>query len=53
MHTICITKKQGKYYVHNNGAKSSSVPYDSITDVLAKINDGKDKDIFLIGINKK
>ena len=53
VHTICITKKQGKYYVHNNGSKSSTVPYNSITDVLARINGGKAKDIFLIGINKK
>ena len=53
VHTICITKKQGKYYVHNNGSKSSTVPYNSITDVLARINGGKAKDIFLIGVNKK
>ena len=53
VHTICITKKIGKYYVHNNGYNSSSVAYDSITDVLSKINGGRAKDIFLIGINKK
>ena len=53
VHTICITKKLGKYYVHNNGSKYSRIGYNSITDVLAKINGGKAKDIFLIGINKK
>ena len=53
VHTICITKNQGKYYVHNNGSRSAGVAYNSITDVLAKINGGRAKDIFLIGINKK
>ena len=53
VHTICITKKLGKYYVHNNGSNSAYVAYNSITDVLSKINGGRAKDIFLIGINKK
>ena len=53
VHTICITKKLGKYYVHNNGYNSAYVAYNSITDVLSKINGGRAKDIFLIGINKK
>ena len=53
VHTVCITKKNGKLYVHNNGANSASVAYDSITDVLKRINSGRAKDIFLVGINKK
>ena len=53
VHTICITKKDGKYFVHNNGRNSASVAYSSITNVLEKINSGRAKDIFLIGINKK
>ena len=52
VHTVCITKKAGKYYVHNNGVNSANIAYDSITDVLVKINHGHAKDIFLIGINK-
>ena len=53
VHTIAITKKNGKYFVHNNGSNSALTGYDSITDVLKKINSGKAKDIFLVGINKK
>ena len=53
VHTIYITKKLGKYYVHNNGTNSAYVAYDSISDVLSKINGWRAKDIFLIGINKK
>ena len=53
IHTIAITKANGKYYVHNNSSNPPSIGYNSITDVLAKINGGRAKDIFLIGINKK
>lgn len=53
IHTVCITKKNGKYYVHNNGKNSANFPYDSMTDVLNRINNGHAKDLFLIGINKK
>ena len=53
VHTIAITKKNGKYFVHNNGSNSALTGYDSITAVLKKINSGKAKDIFLVGINKK
>ena len=53
VHTINITKKNGGYYVHNNGYKSYLTKYNSISDLLLRINDGKAKDIFLIGIMKK
>ena len=53
IHTIAITKANGKYYVHNNSSNPPSIGYNSITDVLNKLNNGHAKDIFLIGINKK
>ena len=53
IHTVAITKNKFKYYVHNNGANSASVGYTSITALLTKINSGKAKDIFLIGVSKK
>ena len=53
VHTINITKKNGGFYVHNNGYKSHLTKYNSISDLLLRINDGKAKDIFLIGIMKK
>ena len=53
VHTINITKKNGGFYVHNNGHKSHLTKYNSISDLLLRINDGKAKDIFLIGIMKK
>ena len=53
VHTINITKKNGGFYVHNNGYKSHLTKYNSISDLLLRINDGNAKDIFLIGIMKK
>ena len=50
VHTINITKKNNKYYIHNNGYKSYLEPYNSIMDILLRINSGDAKDIFLIGI---
>jgi len=52
VHTVNITKKGGKFFVHNNGKNCHLVGYGSITDLLEKIDDGKAKDIFLIGIFK-
>ena len=49
LHFIAITKKNGKFYVHNNGRNSASVAYSSISDVLNRINGGKAKDIYLTG----
>ena len=53
VHSINITKKDGQFYIHNNGGKYKSEVYKSITDILTRINGGKSKDIFLIGIFKK
>ena len=53
IHTIAITKKNGKYFVHNNSANPPSVGYTSFANALNSINSGKAKDLFLIGINKK
>ena len=53
IHTFAITKKDGKFYLHNQ--KSSylgSNAFNSITDILLKINSGLAKDISLIGIIK-
>ena len=52
IHTVSITKKNGKFYVHNNGYYGYTNGYDSILDILEKINNGKSKDIYLIGIKK-
>ena len=52
VHTINITKKNNKYYIHNNGHKSYLVPYNSMSDLLQRINNGNSKDIFLIGVIK-
>ena len=53
VHTINITKKDGKFYIHNNGNKCHLVQYKSISDLVNRVNRGKAKDIFLIGIFKK
>ena len=53
IHFVAITKENGKYYVHNNGDNSYKIAYNSITDVLNKINSGKVKQIYLTGIYKK
>ena len=53
IHTINITKTDGKFYIHNNGHKCHLVPYKSISDLINRVNDGKAKDIFLIGIFKE
>jgi len=52
VHTINITKKDGKFYIHNNGYKCHLEPYKSISDLVNRVNDGDAKDIFLIGIFK-
>ena len=53
IHFIAITKKGGKFYIHNNGAYSPDVAYDSITDILTRINSGRAKNIYLTGVYKK
>ena len=51
IHTINISKINGKYFLHNSGYGYLR-EYDSILDVVDKINGGRAKDIFLIGIKK-
>ena len=53
VHSINITKKDSKLYIHNNGYNCHLQSYNSISDLLLKINDGNAKDIFLIGILDK
>ena len=53
IHTICITKKNGKFHVHNNGYSGHLIEYNSISDILERIDNGKAKDIDLLGIRKK
>ncbi len=52
MHFIAVTKKGGKYTVHNNGSNSSSVAYTSIDDVMKRINSGKAKGVYIVGVSK-
>ena len=52
MHFIAVTKKDGKYTVHNNGYNSNSVVYTSIDDVMKRINSGKAKGVYIVGVSK-
>lgn len=51
IHTICISKRNGKFYTHNNGYYGRSIGYDSISDALSR--DGRAKGIYLVGIQKQ
>ena len=53
IHTISISKKDGKFYTHNNGSIGIRTKYNSILDLINKIDGGRAKDIVLIGIKKK
>ena len=53
IHTVCITKKDGKLYVHNNSYYGHNIQYNSIEDILNRIEGGQSKDIVLLGIKKK
>ena len=53
VHITNITKKNNKYYLHNNGVNCHLKLYDSISELIHKINKGESKGIFLIGIKKK
>lgn len=55
MHHACINKKpNGKFQIHNNGGYNGYLKeYDSISDILSKIDSGNAKDIVLIGIKNK
>ena len=52
MHFIAITKENRYFHIHNNGYNSHIIDYNSISDLLKKIDDGMAKDIFLTGIKK-
>ena len=52
IHFTAITKENGNFHIHNNGNNSQKIGYNSISELLEKINDGMAKDIFLIGIKK-
>ena len=52
VHVVNISKNNGKFYAHNNGFNSHLKLFDSITEFINKINNGKSKGIFLIGIKK-
>ena len=55
IHYMAITKKDGKFYFHNlhkSGGIPSNIWYDSISDGVSKINNGKSKGIFLVGVRK-
>ena len=53
IHIMAVTKENGKYYIHNNGDYSSDIAYNSITDILYRINSGIAKNIYLTGVYKK
>ena len=52
IHTTAITKENGYFHIHNNEYNGQKIDYNSISDLLEKINDGLAKVIFLIGIKK-
>ena len=53
VHTVAVTKENGKFYIHNHGANSYKIAYDSISDIINKIISGNDKFLYLTGIYKK
>lgn len=51
IHTVCLTKENGKYIAHNlhcNGKVYG--PYSSVTEFITSINNHRAKGIYLIGI---
>lgn len=54
VHTINISKKNGKYTAHNTYCNGKVLgPFDSISETISSINNGKAKGISLIGIRQK
>lgn len=53
IHTISISKRNGKFYLHNSGFSGHLDEYESIMEILSKINNGNAQEIYLIGIKKK
>ena len=55
IHYMAITKTDGKFYfhnLHNSEGKPSNIGYDSISEGVGKINNGKSQGIFLVGVSK-
>lgn len=53
VHAVNISKKNDKFYAHNNGFNSHLKLYNSIREFIDKTNNGKIKGIFLTGIKNK
>lgn len=53
VHTVNVSKHNGKYIAHNvHGNGIVEGPFDSMTALMAGINNGKSKEISLIGVTK-
>ena len=56
IHTVCITKEDNGYILHNaycmdqNGAYAASIPYATLKEAIAHISKQEVKMIYLIGI---
>ena len=53
IHYMAITKTDGKFYFHNlhhSGGVPSDIGYNSISEGVGKINNGKSQGIFLVGV---
>ena len=53
VHIANISKKNGKFTIHNSGANCQAKSYNSISDLIFKKSNGKAKGIMLIGIKRK
>ena len=53
VHIANISKKNGKFTIHNSGANCQTKSYNSISDLIFKKSNGKAKGIMLIGIKRK
>ena len=57
IHTVCITKEDNGYILHNayrrdqNGAYAASIPYATLKEAIARISGQEVKMIYLIGID--
>ena len=57
IHTVCITKEEDKYVLHNtyrrnqNGVYVASIPYDTLKEAIAHISEQEVKMVYLIGID--
>ena len=53
VHIANISKKNGKFSIHNSGANCQTKSYNSISDLIFQKSNGKSKGIMLIGIKRK